>query len=79
MTQLMRERGMRVRHQWRDTVTMDLTHGLAVADNLRRQTFTPTALNPVWTSHITDLWTDESGHYSAIGMELFNREIVGRS
>lgn len=41
--------------------------------------FTPTAPNQVWTSDITPLWTDQGGLYLAIVLDLFKRDVVGRS
>ncbi len=60
-------------------VTTDSKPGLPVADNLLARNFTPTAPNPVWTSDITDLWTDEGWLYLAVVLDRFNREVVGRS
>ncbi len=76
---LMRENGIYARHKRRYKVTTDSRHGLPVADNLLARNFTPTAPNQVWTSDITYLWTDEGWLYLAIVLDLFNREVVGRS
>ena len=76
---LMRENGIRARHQRRYKATTDSKHGLPVADNLLDRNFTPTASNQVWSSDITYLWTDEGWLYLAIVLDLFNREVVGWS
>lgn len=76
---LMREQGIRGRHQRRYKVTTDSRHALPVADNLLARDFTPSGPNQVWTSDITYLWTDEGWLYLAIMLDLFNREVVGWS
>ena len=76
---LMREHGIRARHKRRYKVTTDSTHHLPVAANRLNRDFTPSAPNQTWTSDITDLWTDEGWLYLAIGLDLFNREVVGWS
>ena len=50
---LMRENGIRARHQRRWQVTTDSKHGLPVAENLLDRNFTPTAPDQVWTSDIS--------------------------
>ena len=52
---LMREHGIRARHQRRDKVTTDAKHALPVADNRLKRDFAPVAPNQVWTADITDL------------------------
>ena len=74
-----RDNGIYTRPKRRTKVTTDSRQGLPVADNRLARNFTPTAPNPVWTADITDLWTDEGGLSLAIGLDLFNREVVGRS
>lgn len=72
----MREHGNHARPKRRDQVTTDARQGLPVAENRLSRPFTPTAPNPVWTSDITDLWTDEGWRYLAIVLDRFNREVV---
>ncbi len=62
---LMRDNGIRARHQRR----------YQAANVLQRQ-FTPSAPNQVWSLDITYLWTDEGWQYLAITLDLFNREVV---
>lgn len=76
---LMREPGIRARHKRRYKVTTDSTHTLPVAPNRLNRDFTPSAPNQTWTSDMTSLWTDAGGRYLAIGLDLFNREVVGWS
>ncbi len=76
---LMRDNGIHARHKRRYKVTTDSKHGLPVAENLLARNFTRTAPNPVWTSDMTDRWTDEGGLSLAIVLDLFNREVVGGS
>ena len=76
---LMRENGIRARHKRRHKVTTDSKHGLPVAENLLARNFTPAAPDQVWTSDITDLWTDEGWLYLAIVLDLFSREVIGWS
>jgi len=57
----MRENGIRAHHKRRYKVTTDSRHSLPVAENLSARNFTPSALNLVWTSDITYIWTDEGG------------------
>jgi transposase InsO family protein len=76
---LMREHGIRARHTRRDKVTTDSRHNLPVAPNRLDRNVTPSAPNQIWTSDITDLWTDEGGLDLAIVLDRFNREVVGWS
>jgi putative transposase len=50
-----------------------------VAANLLARDVTPRGPTRVWTSDITDLWTDEGWLYLAIVLDLFNREVAGWS
>jgi putative transposase len=68
-----------VRHQRRDKARTDSRHALTVAANLLARDVTPRGPTRVWTSDITDLWTDEGWLDLAIVLDLFNREVVGWS
>jgi putative transposase len=50
---LMRENGIRGRHQRRHKVTTDSKHGLLVAENLLARNFTPAAPNQAWASDLS--------------------------
>jgi transposase InsO family protein len=76
---LMREHGIRARHKRRYKATTDSTHTLPVAPNRLDRNFTPSVPNQIWTSDITDRWTDEGWLYLAIVLDLFTREGVGWS
>lgn len=75
----MHDNGRHARHKRCYKVTADSKHGLPVVEKLLVRNFTPMAPNPVWTSDITYLWTDEGWLYLVIVLDLFNREIVGWS
>lgn len=76
---LMRENGIRARHERRYPVTTDSMHKLPVAPNLLNREFTPAEPNQVFSSDITYIWTDEGWLYLAVVLDLFNREVVGWS
>jgi transposase InsO family protein len=76
---LMREHGLRGRHQRRDQATTDSRHSLPVADNVLARDVSPSGPNQVWTADVTYLWTEEGWRYLAIVLDLFNREVVGWS
>ena len=76
---LMREHGLRARHQRRFKATTGSKHALPVADNLLNRNFNPGQPDQVWTSDITYLWTDEGWLYLAVVLDLFNREVIGWS
>ena len=76
---LMRENGIRGRHKRRYKATTDSWHNLPVAPNLLDRNFTPTAPNRVWAADLTYVRTDEGWLYLAVVLDLFNREVVGRS
>jgi putative transposase len=69
----------RARHERRSKATTDSKHSMPVAPNLLARNFTPEAPNRVWTGGITYIQTGEGWLYLAIVLDLFNREIVGRS
>lgn len=52
---LMREHGIRGRHERRDKATTDSQHSLPVADNRLARDFAPSGPNQVWSADITDL------------------------
>jgi putative transposase len=74
---LMREHGIRARHKRRFKATTDSKHSLPVAANLLERNFTPEAPNRLWSADLTYVWTDEGWLYLAVGLDLFNREVVG--
>jgi transposase InsO family protein len=60
-------------------VTTDSSHNLPVLENLVKQNFNPKALNKLWASDITYIWTKEGWLYLAIVMDLFSRKVIGWS
>ena len=56
-------------------VTTDSSHNLPVFENLVKQNFNPTAVNKLWASDITYIWTKEGWLYLAVIMDLFVRPI----
>lgn len=71
----MRDKGIHSRYK----VTTSSKRGLPVAENLLARSFTPTALNRVWTSDVNYLWTDEGWLYLAIVLDLLTtRWLAGR-
>jgi putative transposase len=79
LERLMRENGIRARHQRRWKATTDSGHELPVARNLVGRDFSPPRPNQVWGADITYLATDEGWLYLAVVLDFFNREIVGWS
>lgn len=72
-----RKLGLRCVQKRRFRVTTDSSHGLAVADNLLRQSFEATAPGQIWVTDITYIPTDEGWLYLAGHKDLYTREIVG--
>ena len=72
-----RKLGLRCIQKRRFRVTTDSSHGLAVADNLLRQSFEATAPGQIWVTDITYIWTDEGWLYLAGHKDLYTRAIVG--
>jgi hypothetical protein len=64
---LMRENGIRARHQRRLAAMTDSKHSMPVAPNLLPRDFTPEAPNRVWTGDITHIQTGEGWLYMAMG------------
>ncbi len=76
---LIRENGIRARHERRYKATTDSKHRLPVAPNRLDRHFSPAAPSQAWSADITYIWTDEGWLYLAILLDLFNREVVGWS
>ncbi len=60
-------------------VTTDSNHTEPVAPNLLDQNFSAIVPNEVWTSDITYVHTGSGWQYLTVILDLFNREIIGRS
>jgi len=79
VARLMRENGIRAKHNRRFKATTDSKHTLPVAENLLDRNFNPEKPNQVWTADLTYVWTNEGWLYLAVVLDLFNREVVGWS
>jgi transposase InsO family protein len=76
---LMKLHGIRARGQRKFVVTSDSKHSLPVAENLLARDFTPQAPDRVWSSDITYIATDKGWLYLAAVLDMFSRQVVGRS
>jgi transposase InsO family protein len=76
---LMKKHGIRVRCKRKFVVTTDSKHHLPIAPDLVQRNFSPTAPNQIWTGDITYIATDEGWLYLAAVVDLFSRQVVGRS
>ncbi|MGZ8239658.1 MAG: IS3 family transposase [Methylobacter sp.] len=77
--QLMKKLGLKPRYPKRFKVTTDSDHNEAIAPNLLNRQFDVTALNKVWATDMTYVWTLEGGLYVAVVIDLFSRQVVGWS
>jgi putative transposase len=76
---LMRFMNIRAKTVKKFKVTTDSNHNEPVAPNLLDQNFSAAIPNEVWTSDITYVRTGSGWQYLTIILDLFNREIIGRS
>lgn len=74
---LMKSMGLVVKPKRRFRVTTDSNHGLPVAQNVLDRQFSPCAINRVWASDITYVWTVEGWLYLAVVIDLYSRRVVG--
>ena len=75
----MKEYGLVCKAAKRYKATTNSNHNLPVAPNLLNQEFTVAALNKVWVSDFTYLWTLEGWLYLAVVIDLYSRRVVGWS
>jgi putative transposase len=73
----MKKLGLKPRYPKRFKVTTCSDHKEAISPNLLNRQFDVIALNQVWTTDITYVWTLESWLYVAIVIDLFSRQVVG--
>ena len=76
---LMALQGIRAKTWRKFRATTDSAHRLPVAPNLIARDFSPSLPNQVWTTDITYLAVDEGWLYLTVILDLFNRQVVGRS
>ena len=79
IARLMKENGIKAKTKRRFKVTTKSRHGLLVAENLLKHKFSTEAVNKVWFSDITFIWTKEGWMYLAAILDAYNRQIVGWS
>src|SRR6266702_4796127 len=77
IARLRRELGLRCRQKRKFKATTNSNHNLPVAENLLKQTFTPSAPNEVWVTDITYIPTGEGWLYLAGVKDVFTCELVG--
>lgn len=76
---LMRLMNIRAKTVKKFKVTTDSNHTEPIAPNLLDQNFSADIPNEVWTSDITYVRTGSGWQYLTVILDLFNREIIGRS
>ena len=79
VARLMKQHGIRARHQRRYKATTDSRHDSPVAPNLLDRNFEPTRPDQTWTTDITFIPSNEGWLYLAVVMDLYTRMIVGWS
>jgi putative transposase len=77
VARIMKENGLRAKTKRKFKATTNSNHNLPVASNLLNQNFTVTAINKVWTSDITYIWTEEGWIYLAVVLDICSRNLVG--
>ena len=75
---LMRQNGITPKRRRRYKKTTDSKHNYPIAPNLVERVFEAEALNRLWTSDITDIWTEEGWLYLAVVLDVCSRRIVGQ-
>lgn len=79
VARIMRKNDIFAKTKRRFKVTTNSKHTYAASPNLLNQDFSANAINEVWTSDITYIWTREGWLYLTVILDLFNRQIVGWS
>jgi transposase InsO family protein len=74
----MRQNGITPKRRRRYKKTTDSKHNYPIAPNLVERVFEAEALNRLWTSDITDIWTEEGWLYLAVVLDVCSRRIVGQ-
>lgn len=75
---LMRKNGITPKRRRRYKKTTDSKHNYPIVPNLVQRVFEAEALNRLWTSDITDIWTEEGWLYLAVVLDVCSRRIVGQ-
>jgi transposase InsO family protein len=79
IARLMKENGIKAKTKRSFKATTKSRHDLLVAENLLKRKFSTEAINKVWFSDITFIWTKEGWMYLAAILDAYNRQIVGWS
>jgi putative transposase len=79
VARLMRQQGLRGTPERRFRVTTTTDPSLAVASNQLARRFDVGAVDEVWGSDLTYLWTAEGWLYLAVVMDLCSRRVIGWS
>jgi len=77
VARIMRIEGIRAKIKRKYKVTTDSSHSNPVAENIVGQNFNTSAVNKIWVSDITYLWTREGWLYLVCILDLCSRMIVG--
>lgn len=77
VAKIMRINGIRAKTKRKYKVTTDSAHNCPVAENIVGQNFNVSAVNRIWVSDITYLWTREGWLYLTCILDLCSRMIVG--
>lgn len=77
VARLMQHNGMQALTRKRYRITTRSNHHLPIAEDLVERDFRAPAVNRLWVSDITYIWTWEGWLYLAAIMDVYNREIVG--
>ena len=77
IARLMRQNGIQALTSKRFRITTRSNHNLPIAEDLVARDFSSPALNRLWVSDITYIWTWEGWLYLSAVMDVYNREIVG--
>lgn len=74
---IMQQEGLMARRRKRYKATTDSRETHRVAPNLLARNFTAEALNQVWVTDVTAVWTLTGWVYLAVILDLFSRRVVG--
>jgi transposase InsO family protein len=77
IARLMRQNGIQALTRKRFRITTRSNLNLPIAEDLVERDFSSPALNRLWVSDITYIWTWEGWLYLSAVMDVYNREIVG--
>lgn len=76
---IMKKYGIYSRTRKKFKVTTNQEKGARFSENILKGKFETTALNQVWTSDITYIWTKEGWLYLSVVLDIYNREVIGWS